>query len=415
MVRAMVLHAALLLWLVVSDACASILVIAPHPDDEALMFAGIIASAIQRQEEVKLVVMTNGDLQGVNVGYVRQAETVAAMVGVLGMKESDILFFGYPDGGLRYIFDSCPTDNDVHISAAGQALTYGNRGNGSSDYHTARFGIRGRYNRPSIVQDLQTVIAEYRPQHIYVTSEFDTHLDHSATYYFLRAALSMLTMDYPSYRPIIHKTLIHAGNDAVWPKGPAADLPFDEFPLLPLTPLTWGSRESIGVPQAMQSPITEQNMKALAIASYASQKGLYMFRFVHRDEIFWIEDLYTGNKPPTANAGADQSVSVGTTVSLSGLASSDDTNAPLTYLWIQLQGYPVVLSGRTAATTSFTAPAESDKLVFQLIVTDGMTSSYPAKVTITVNNPNIISQFFLSLKKRFVSAVRNSIFYRLFA
>jgi hypothetical protein len=140
-----------------------------------------------------------------------------------------------------------------------------------------------------------------------------------------------------------------------------------------------------------------------------------MFRFVHRDEIFWIEDLYTGKKPPTANAGSDQSVTVGTIVSLSGLASTDDTNGPLTYLWTQLQGSPVVLSGRTTATTSFTAPAEADKLVFQLIVTDGKLSSYPAKVTITVHNPNIFSQFFLSLKKRIATAVRNSIFYRLFA
>ncbi|MCP2871680.1 PKD domain-containing protein, partial [Salmonella enterica] len=37
--------------------------------------------------------------------------------------------------------------------------------------------------------------------------------------------------------------------------------------------------------------------------------------------------------PPTANAGSGQTVNVGTPVNLSGLASSDPQNLPLTYSW----------------------------------------------------------------------------------
>lgn len=91
------------------------------------------------------------------------------------------------------------------------------------------------------------------------------------------------------------------------------------------------------------------------------------------------------NLPPTANAGAPQTVYVGTQVTLNGSGSSDPEHQTLTFGWSQVSGSPVVLSDASAAAPTFTAPIAPGELVFQLIVTDsGSLSSAPALVTITV-------------------------------
>ena len=87
-------------------------------------------------------------------------------------------------------------------------------------------------------------------------------------------------------------------------------------------------------------------------------------------------------QPPVANAGANQTVAVGSTVQLNG---SGSTGSPLSYQWTQTGGYAqVTLSSSTVANPTFTAPANPDGLTFQLVVTEGTISSSPSTVVITV-------------------------------
>ncbi len=94
------------------------------------------------------------------------------------------------------------------------------------------------------------------------------------------------------------------------------------------------------------------------------------------------------NDPPTANAGADQTVAEGASVTLDGSASSDPENANLTYAWTQPSGTPTVtLTGETTAAPTFTAPENlltNSVLVFSLTVNDGVSDSQAATVTITI-------------------------------
>ena len=201
-----------LLFLLTFNVPAEILILAPHPDDEALMFSGIIYRALNQGEDINIVLMTNGDYLSIDYGYLRQNETIAAMVNVLGVSESDITFLGYPDGGLETIYYYY-TSPDNAYSNHGQTETYGDRGLGGTDYHTYKFGEPGKYNKPNILMDLESILSEFLPEHIYTTSEFDTHWEHEITYLYLRDALLNLSDQYPDYQPAIHTTLIHGGDD----------------------------------------------------------------------------------------------------------------------------------------------------------------------------------------------------------
>ena len=90
-------------------------------------------------------------------------------------------------------------------------------------------------------------------------------------------------------------------------------------------------------------------------------------------------------QPPVANAGSNQTVQTGATVTLNGTGSSDPGGKSLTYQWTQTGGAAVTLSSSTAAQPTFTAPSSAATLTFQLVVNNGTASSSPATVTITVS------------------------------
>ncbi|HMJ76080.1 MAG TPA: PKD domain-containing protein, partial [Iamia sp.] len=95
----------------------------------------------------------------------------------------------------------------------------------------------------------------------------------------------------------------------------------------------------------------------------------------------------TVNGIPTADAGPDQTVDQGDTVTLDGTGSSDPDSDTLTYGWVQTGGTTVTLSDDTAAQPTFTAPTGPATLTFELTVTDPGGESDTDTVVITVNAP----------------------------
>jgi len=97
----------------------------------------------------------------------------------------------------------------------------------------------------------------------------------------------------------------------------------------------------------------------------------------------------TANTAPTANAGANQTVGSGVTVTLNGSASSDPDGSIASYAWTQTAGTPAVtLTSATTAQPTFPAPAvvAAATLTFALVVTDNRgAASAAATVNVTVN------------------------------
>jgi hypothetical protein len=73
---------------------------------------------------------------------------------------------------------------------------------------------------------------------------------------------------------------------------------------------------------------------------------------------------------PIANAGVDQTVPLGFTVTLDGSGSSDPDGSINAYAWTQLTGISVILTGADQVLSSFTAPATEGDMSFELLVTD---------------------------------------------
>lgn len=93
----------------------------------------------------------------------------------------------------------------------------------------------------------------------------------------------------------------------------------------------------------------------------------------------------SGNEYPSANAGVNQTIRLGSRVTLDGGASDDPDNAPspLTYLWTKVSGANATLTGNTTATPNF-VPILHGSYLFNLVVNDGANDSDSASVTITV-------------------------------
>ncbi|MBD3729874.1 MAG: autotransporter domain-containing protein [Sphingomonadales bacterium] len=104
-----------------------------------------------------------------------------------------------------------------------------------------------------------------------------------------------------------------------------------------------------------------------------------------------VQVTIRANQLPTPDAGTDQNVRGGSSVTLDAGLSSDPENDSLTYSWTQVSGPVVVLDNAAAMRPVFTAPAATGTaqvLVFRVAVSDG----FPAgdgetqydEVTVTV-------------------------------
>jgi len=103
----------------------------------------------------------------------------------------------------------------------------------------------------------------------------------------------------------------------------------------------------------------------------------------------WVERIYSNvcavNEIPSVDAGTDQTLNSGDTVTLSATASDSDGSIE-TYQWVQTSGTTVELTNADSATATFISPTvtSNSALVFTVTVTDNQGEIATDTVTINV-------------------------------
>lgn len=192
----------------------SILILAPHPDDEIIGCAGIIQEALRTGAAVKVVLLTNGDnnelsfifyekrltlkkKEFIHMGEVRCKESLDALAS-LGVKREDVIFLGYPDFGTMEIFTKYWNTKKPFRSMLTRVKKV--------PYPEA-FSANAPYVGESILNDLKVLIAKSKPTKIFVAHPADTNRDHRALYLFLRVALWDLEKQIGT--PDVYPYLVH--------------------------------------------------------------------------------------------------------------------------------------------------------------------------------------------------------------
>lgn len=204
------------------------------------------------------------------MGEVRRKETIAAMT-ILGLRQSDIIFLGYPDFGTMEIL----TKYWGQVRPFRSMLT-----RVTMVAYSEAMSFHAPYVGESILKDLKTVILDFKPTRIIVSHPADTNRDHRALYLFLQIAL--WDLEGKLSPPEILPCLIHVHG---WPK-PRGYHP--DLELVSPPKLAGGLWHKLD--------LTEEEIKAKreAIKSYKSQiecNPPYLFTFCRKNELF-------GDLPP---------------------------------------------------------------------------------------------------------------------
>ncbi len=261
-----------------------LLVFAPHNDDEILGAGELIAKVIRSGGEVKVVLMTNGDgfktgaefdyrkldlkpADYIRFGYLRQQETIRALTG-LGVDKDNIIFLGYPDGGLSRLWDNYWDAGSKYYDPLTQV--------NESPYDNS-FTKNASYCGESVVSDIGKIIVGYQPDLIVCPDPNDAHPDHWSTYCFVKYAETAI-----KFTPA--KEWLYLVHQEEWPA------PMKRRPRMYLVPpAQLAGSDTVW----MSLPLTPDEVlqKERSIKEYKSQTTVLhkiLFSFVRRNELFGV-------------------------------------------------------------------------------------------------------------------------------
>lgn len=182
-----------------------VMVIVPHEDDDLLISGQVLPPMYKNGADVRVVFATNGDKRV--SAYTRQSEACNALE-KLGIPREKVIFLGYPDGTQLYV------GKKAFSFSSGWDHTYA--GKGFKDYHFVRFGTHAQYTAENMVDDIESVVLEYRPDYI-LAIDFDTHTDHRGVSISFEKAMERILKKESGYTPKVLKSF---GYSLAWKSKP---------------------------------------------------------------------------------------------------------------------------------------------------------------------------------------------------
>ncbi|MCX6085474.1 MAG: PIG-L family deacetylase [Caldiserica bacterium] len=190
----------------------SVLVVAPHPDDECIATGGAIQNALKAGAKVHIVYLTYGDnyelaywalkkLPALTsaefraLGELRHAEAVKGAAS-LGLTPDCLTFLGYPDSGTLRIWEMTwqPDTSRLHVATDARSVPYPDALSPGSPYNAA-----------AVTVDLEKVMQAFHPTVVLFPSPLDLNPDHQAAYLFVTAALCDLNLSPSRYTYLVHQ------------------------------------------------------------------------------------------------------------------------------------------------------------------------------------------------------------------
>ena len=170
-------------------------IIAPHPDDEVLCCSNKITEKIKAGEEVKVVIVTDGDaytkknhLASRAYGADRRKESQAA-ANRMGLSRNDLLFLGFPDGMLKY------------LGVTSLKSPYSGRVDTPSNAYVPNVA----YTKTNLTNQIEKIIAAHKPYEIYIPSQRDLHPDHKLLGKLVKEIVHKREIETHIYEYVVHK------------------------------------------------------------------------------------------------------------------------------------------------------------------------------------------------------------------
>lgn len=263
-----------------------LVVVAPHPDDEALGAGGLISFAARQGVDVHVVLLTSGDgfrqdaeryymalevtsEEYIHLAYERQQESRRAM-GRFGIAPEKVHFLGFPDGGLDSMWLSVWRDHTWQSpTTKAHAVHYLNAYAGD-EHHP--------YQGHALFSTLTRLLEQINPSMVVMPHPMDQHPDHWAAGAF--ATLATWAAGREGRVAQRFGYLVH------WPGWPLPPAYRPQLPQVPPDPLT-----SSNLPPwyELNLSVEDVELKRQSLMTYESQVELikpFLLAFARRSEVY---------------------------------------------------------------------------------------------------------------------------------
>lgn len=270
----------------------TLMVIIPHEDDELNVAGATIYGAKKEGLRVICVFVTNGDFD--YLPTVRIQEAIKALQ-VLNVPAEDIIFLGYPDGGIQ-------AEHSVFMHGQKNAIIVNgnNKTRGSetiSEFCMIQDGVHNTNTWNNLLSDLKNVILTYKPSGI-IAVDLDSHPDHRMVSLAVEKVMGdILNVNTNAYHPVVLKGFAYntgfESKQDFYSKNLLSTVFNKKHPYFSFETdnpsYKWEDRIRFPVPEECRMPLLWDNIIFQAARCHLSQRAfLRADRIINGDQVFWL-------------------------------------------------------------------------------------------------------------------------------